>query len=150
MFDIINRRNYLNYLTINEMEIEMKLSMIIFLTILTAMAQADSWNCRNDLEITCDSKKCEAQIEDGFTPMDVSVDNNSGSMSVCAYTGCWEGIGKVLKSENFTIITAHHLKFSTAQDSEGIDIVIVIDRHDNIGIIKAGAFAQPLICKAKS
>lgn len=124
----------------------MKLSIIIFLTIFAVMAQAESWNCRNDLEITCDSEKCEAEIKDGFTPMAVSVDNNSGSMSVCAYTGCWEGIGKVFNSENFTIITGHNLKFSSAQDSEGIDIVIVIDRHDNIGIIKAGAFAQPLIC----
>jgi hypothetical protein len=121
----------------------------MLLTILTATALADSWNCRNDLEIRCYSEKCEAQIKDDFTPMDVSVDNNSGSMSVCAYTGCWEGIGKVFISENFAIITGDDLKFSTAQDSEDMNqnIVIVIDMRDNIAIIKAGTFAHPLICE---
>ena len=126
----------------------MKLSIIIFLTIFAVNAQAESWNCKNDLEITCNSKKCEAQIDNGFTPMDVNVDD-SGAMSVCAYTGCWEGTGEILKSEGFAIIAGHNLKFSTAPNSEGMNesIVIVIDTYDNVAILKAGAFAHPLICK---
>jgi hypothetical protein len=111
---------------------------------LAITAQAESWNCKNDLEIACTSGKCKAEIEGDFTPMSVHVDK-SGSMSVCAYTGCWEGIGKVHKSENFVIITGHDLKFSTSQGSE--NIVIVVDLHDNIAIFKVGAFAHPLICE---
>ncbi len=126
----------------------MKFSIIIFLTILVATAQAENWNCRNDLEITCFSGKCEVRIDNSFTPMDVNVDD-SGSMSVCAYTGCWEGTGEVLKSGDFTVITGTDLQFSTAQNSESMNesIVIVIDTHDNVAILKAGAFAHPLICK---
>ena len=126
----------------------MKLSIIIVVAILATTAQAKSWNCRNDLEISCGSQGCEAQIKEGFTPMDIYIEE-SGSMTVCAYTGCWEGVGKFFKSGNFVVITGHHLKFSTAPHSKNMNenIVVVIDMHDNIGIIKAGAFAHPLICK---
>ena len=106
----------------------------------------ERWDCRNDLEISCDAGHCAAS--ESFTPMDVRIDD-AGSMSVCAYSGCWEGTGTVAKSENFVVITGHDLPFSTSPDSSDsqTDIVIAIDKTDQIAMLKAGAFAHPLLCE---
>ena len=113
-----------------------------------AAAPTTSWQCRNDVEISCDDEGCD--VEDSFTAMDVRVDA-AGSMSVCAYSGCWEGTGTVAGSEAFVVFTGHNLAFSTAPDSEESkkDIVIAIDRADQVAILKAGAFAHPLLCEKK-
>ncbi len=80
--------------------------------------------------------------------MSVTVDD-AGSMSVCAYTGCWEGTGTVVQSERFVVLTGYDLPFSTAPDGAGsqADIVIAIDKQDHVAILKAGSFAQPLLCE---
>ena len=80
--------------------------------------------------------------------MDVSVDD-AGSMSVCAYSGCWEGTGTVTRSERFVVLTGHDLPFSTAPEGSdsGQDIVIAIDKEDNVAILKAGSYAHPLRCE---
>ena len=44
---------------------------------------AESWRCRNDLEVSCADGACDAAAEDDFTSMEVHVDD-SGAMSVCA------------------------------------------------------------------
>ena len=115
-------------------------------TALSATVPTSSWQCRNDLEISCNAEGCEAG--ESFTPMDVRFDD-AGSMSVCAYSGCWEGTGTVVNSEAFVVLTGHKLAFSTAPDSEDSkqDIVIVLDRADQVALLKAGAFAHPLLCE---
>jgi hypothetical protein len=124
----------------------MKLFTILILSILFAVtSQGKSWECRNDMEITCSNGKCEAKIADGFTPMSVSFDD-SGKMSVCAYTGCWEGTGKVAKDGDFLMLSGQNLKFSTSADMNQ-NIAITLDRSDNIAMLKAGGFAHPLVCK---
>lgn len=124
----------------------MRLFMTLILSILfAATAQAESWECRNDLEITCSNGKCEAKTDGGFTPMSVSFDD-SGKMSVCAYTGCWEGTGKVFKHSNFLMLSGQDLKFSTSADMNQ-NIAITLDRSDNIATLKAGGFTHPLACK---
>lgn len=106
------------------------------------LAMATDWNCRNsDMEISCDSSKCE--IADGFTPMDVHF-NDKGQISVCAYTGCWEGVGRVFKSGNYRIITGQNLKFSTS--SSRADFLIAIDIDDAVSVLKGAGFAMPMIC----
>ncbi len=77
--------------------------------------------------------------------MSVTFDD-SGSISVCAYTGCWEGTGKVFDGGDFFSLTGHGLKFSTSPERTE-NIAISLDRRDNIAVLKAGAFAHPLICK---
>lgn len=113
---------------------------------LSSTAPTARWQCRNDLEISCDTEHCETS--DSFTPMSVTVDD-AGSMSVCAYTGCWEGTGTVVQSERFVVLTGHDLPFSTAPDAaeSQADIVIAIDKQDHVAILKAGSFAQPLLCE---
>lgn len=132
----------------------MNLHLVIFLTLLSMSAQAATWSCRNnDLEITCNDGKCEAAGCDcddgnGFTPMQVSV-ADSGAMSICAYSGCWEGSGNVTITDDFFVILGEDLVFSTAPDSEGSgqSIALAIDRNDSIGILKAGSFAHPVTCE---
>ncbi len=112
----------------------------------SSAAPTTQWQCRNDLEISCDVEHCEAV--ESFTPMDVRLDD-AGSMSVCAYTGCWEGTGTVTKSEHFVVLMGHDLPFFTAPDAADsqADIVIAIDKEDHVAILKAGSFAQPLLCE---
>ncbi len=125
--------------------------LFLVLTILSASAFADSWQCRNDLEIRCADGKCAAETKDGFTPMSVSFDD-SGSMNVCAYSGCWEGTGKVFSIADFLTVAGQNLKFSTSPNDAkmGQNISITIDRKDNVATLKAGSFAQPLICEKKT
>ncbi len=107
----------------------------------------ERWHCRNDLEIRCATGACEVRSESGFTPMDVHVDD-SGAMSVCAYSGCWEGTGEVLRGKKFLVLVGHDLEFSTSPQAESsrADIVIAIDRADRVATLKAGDFAHPLLC----
>ena len=112
----------------------------------SSAAPTAQWQCSNDLEIICDAEHCEAA--ESFTKMDVRFDD-TGSMSVCAYSGCWEGTGTVVQSENFVVLTGHGLPFSTAPDAADsqANIVIAIDKQDHVAILKAGSFAQPLLCE---
>lgn len=116
-----------------------------------ASASAEGWLCRNDLEIRCGDGSCAAQTGDGFTPMSVSVDT-SGALSVCAYSGCWEGTGTVLRSGEFLVVIGRDLAFSTSPDSASAaqDVVIAIDRRDRVATLKVGEFAHPLLCEHRS
>lgn len=107
----------------------------------------ENWRCRNDLEVRCAEGACEAETEGGFTPMAVHADD-SGAMSVCAYTGCWEGTGEVYQGKRFLVWVGYDLEFSTSPGPESkADIALVIDRADGVATIKAGEFAHPLRCK---
>lgn len=115
-----------------------------FILITTPLIAATDWNCRNnDFEISCSSKKCK--IATSFTPMHVSFDLK-GNMSVCAYSGCWEGVGKVTHAVNYTIIAGHNLKFSTSGNNQG-DFLIAIDTNDKVAVIKGFGYAMPMTCK---
>ncbi len=112
-----------------------------------AASASEKWQCRNDLEVSCSDGACNVEPRDAFTPMSVNVDD-SGMISACAYSGCWEGTGEVFRSGDFLILAGQDLKFSTAPDSEsaGADVVIAIDRSDMVATFKAGTFAHPLLC----
>lgn len=127
----------------------MAFALIVLLAFLPANTVADTWNCTNTIEIRCDSDGCEAEKNDAFTPMSVSF-NETGKMSVCAYSGCWEGSGEVFKDGDFLVLTGTNLKFSTASDdSMNQNILIALDKDDNIAVLKAGGFSHPLVCKEK-
>jgi len=105
-----------------------------------------TWRCRNDLEVRCAEGTCKAEGTDAFTPMDVRVDD-SGAMSVCAYSGCWEGTGEVLRSEGFLVWVGHDLELSTSPGPESrADILVALDLTDGVATLKAGVFAHPLLC----
>ncbi len=108
----------------------------------------ESWQCRNDLEVRCDEEACTAEPGDGFTPMSVTV-NASGGLSACAYSGCWEGLGRVFRDEPYLVVIGRDLEFSTAPGNESArqDVLVAIDRTDSVAIVKAGEFAHPLRCE---
>lgn len=125
----------------------MKLAIHALLVLLPVVTYATEWRCRNnDMQITCTSEKCSTS--DSFTPMDVNF-NDRGSMSICAYSGCWEGKGKVLKSEDHILLSGHKLIWSGATHGSG-DFMIALDKDNRIAVINGGGFAMPLICNSGS
>jgi len=79
----------------------------------TAKAPIESWQCRNELEISCNAERCEAAVD--FTPMSVTFDD-SGWISVCAYSGCSEGSGTVTRGGRFILLTGLDLPFRGNSD----------------------------------
>lgn len=130
----------------------MRLMIALVFASLSAVGQAETWNCRNaDMEIGCSEGRCEATIGHGFTPMGVAF-NDDGEVSICAYSGCWEGQGEVTRSELFVSITASNLTYSTDTEPGTMrqDAAILLDLSDNIALLKLGTYAQPLVCKVLS
>lgn len=110
-----------------------------------ARAEPYDWNCSNpDMEITCDQTSCGAS--DAFTPMSVSL--GASEMSVCAYTGCWEGTPASVDRAGgrFETFTGYDLIFSTAPDDVA-DISVTVDRETGVAsMIVAGSFVLPMHC----
>ncbi len=80
--------------------------------------------------------------------MDIHFDD-SGEISVCAYSGCWEGISDVLNTANFLVLLAQDLGFSSALETNdsGQNMSLSLDKHDGIAVLKLDSFAQPLHCR---
>ena len=114
----------------------------------SAKRAAAVWRCRNDLEVSCAHGNCEAETGDAFTPMSVRADE-AGAISVCAYSGCWEGQAQAIESGDFLILAGHDLEFSTSADSRfgRANVVLAIDRSDGVGTLKVSEFAQPVLCE---
>ncbi|MFT5611738.1 MAG: hypothetical protein ACI9WC_000443 [Arenicella sp.] len=125
------------------------LSMLVSCqSLLTAKSQnpvteLSSYQCKNDVEVQCNSSACES-VDKGFTPMDVNFDS-TGKLSVCAYSGCWQGTADVMNTGDFMVLTGSNLEFSTSNTVQ--DIALTLDLSDSIATIKAGGFSQPLLCK---
>lgn len=77
--------------------------------------------------------------------MQVAFDER-GAMNICAYSGCWEGKGKVFKSGNHLLLSGHKLGWSSAAH-EGGDFMIALDKSHSVAVINGEGFAMPLICK---
>lgn len=126
-------------------------SKVAALAMFFGYAHAEVWNCRNDVEVQCARGACSSEAEQGsFTPMSLAF-SSSGSFSLCAYSGCWDGEGTVVLTAPFLVIT--HVKAEWSDPSSNgerdTDVMIAFDRQDGIAIIKAGGFATPLHCKAQ-
>ena len=104
----------------------------------------EDWRCRNDLEVSCGEAGCSAEAGDAFTPMDIHI-GGTGEISVCAYSGCWEGDAKTIEDGRFLMLIGHGLEHSTSEDPQ--DLVLTIDRQDGVGMLKVSSFALPILCK---
>ena len=109
-------------------------------------ARDEAWNCRNQVEVWCAADGCAARPPDEFTPMDVSV-ASSGAVSICAYTGCWEGAANVTRANGRMLWTADDLKFSTQPDAEATAATVLIIEKDGVGFVRAGGLATPVLCE---
>ena len=125
--------------------------VIVMLFILSALfpfsAIGKGWQCRNnELEIECVNGKCKSS--ENFTPMNMQL-SRSKIITICAYSGCWQGNAKILKVNNFITIIAHNMKPqnpSSASDSRSISMVI--DVEDEVAIMKFSSFAQAMSCQS--
>lgn len=126
----------------------MKKKMIVILLALFPMFTfASSWRCSNDIEVMCSKDGCGAADGDDFTPVDVRL-LSDGWMDVCAYTGCWSGKGKISVTGVFTTFYGQGFRFSTSPDRDDLveDIIVMVDKRDNVAVMKNSIFAQPLLC----
>lgn len=123
-----------------------KAGFIAVLLLMATPAFAKGWTCRNnDLEVTCTSEKCATP--EGHTPISVNV-KDDGFMNICAYSGCWEGKGKIFKSGNHVLISGQKLSWSGTAHGRG-DFMIAFDRNNGIAVINGEGFAMPLLCQAQ-
>lgn len=119
-------------------------ALIVTLLLAAPVATGEGWECRNEsVEITCDAEACA--VTETHTPMHVHID--AGRMSVCAYTGCWEGDASITASAGqFLWITGDALPFSTMPDSTA-NMALQLDRETQVAtLIVSGGFAHPMRC----
>lgn len=103
---------------------------------------AKTWECTNkDLEIQCTAETCASS--EGFTPIQVSVNSDSGHMSICAYSGCFEGKGVTTKNKSHLLFSG--LALSSAENSA--DVMVALDIEKKIAVISGMSFAMPLHCE---
>jgi len=115
--------------------------------LIPALASATTWVCHNkDMEITCTPEKCTSS--GGFTPMNISFSDH-GSMTICAYSGCWEGKGTVLISGNHILISGHKLDWRGATHGSD-DFMVALDESTGIAVVNGDGFAMPLICRPEN
>ncbi len=108
---------------------------------------SESWNCQNEaVEIGCDASGCK--VSDAHTPMSVSL--RPDQMSVCAYTGCWEGRpDAVITTGQFQTWTGSSLVWSSAPQAEsGATVSITVNTKDGVAnLMVDGVFAHPARCR---
>lgn len=98
------------------------------------------------MEISCDSGRCK--VAEAFTPVNVTV-NTNGHLAISAYSGCWEGAGKTLKSGKQMIIAASGMRWTSEQPNNmsRANFIVAIDASDQVGLIKGNGFAMPITCE---
>ncbi len=106
----------------------------------------EGWSCSNPIEVRCSDDGCSAESE-AFTPMSVSM-SAAGGFSVCAYTGCWEGVGAPARQEGRLLWTGDDLPFSTSPDGEmKADVTLLLIEEEGVGFVRTAGFAAPLLCE---
>ena len=128
----------------------MKFCVLLLATIGTLALQpvrAD-WHCQNDLEVHCDESSCELTNSDEATAMAVSF-SESGRFSVCAYSGCWSGLGTVVSLSPFLVITSEKAEWSFPPDrtANAKDVLIAFDPSDKVALVKVSGWAIPFRCE---
>ena len=110
----------------------------------------ESWNCRNQIEVWCASDGCAATPPDESTPMDIwaSVGKaGEGTISACAYTGCWDGKASVAASAGRYLWTGDNLPFVSSAPGAVGDVTLLILAGDGVGFVRAGGIATPVLCR---
>jgi hypothetical protein len=117
------------------------------LLLLPTLSRATGWECEPDIEVRCSDTSCSMSEDQGTIPVGLSFDSH-GKFSLCAYSGCWEGIGKVASTAPFLVITVAKAAWSSphhrAEDRE--DVLIAFSPSDHIVLIKVESFAMPMRC----
>ena len=124
-------------------------SMLALLTGCTSQpTPAGSWTCRNEnTEISCVGKICTVSLPGDFTPMSLSADTQ-GNLSLCAYSGCWEGkASKTTIADDYFFASGAGLIWSGTTGGVG-RMSVTIDMNTGTATLLAENYAHPMICKA--
>lgn len=105
----------------------------------------DAWQCRNQVEVWCTVDSCAAKPESETTPMDIWV-RGDGAFSVCAYTGCWDGMAETAVVNGRRLWAADNVAFLSASGGFNADVTLAIVEKDGVGFVRLGGFASPLLC----
>lgn len=132
----------------------MSLSLLLTVTLVPLLLSAaipagenERWACSNQIEVWCTVDSCAAKKEDETTPLSVQMQRN-GAFSVCAYTGCWEGVGNFAQASGRLIWADDDVAFSTNQDGYfNADVSIMLVEKDGVGFVRVGGLATPMLCQ---
>ncbi|SDJ82172.1 hypothetical protein SAMN04488540_11411 [Ferrimonas sediminum] len=108
-------------------------------------ALAAGWQCSNDFESHCSQQGCAVAQSPDFTPLSVSF-NDSGDVSVCAYSGCWQGRGVVLARQPYLVILGTAIPWSAPSDDNSSDMVLTLNPQTGVAVLQNEVFDQPLVC----
>ena len=115
---------------------------------------ASVWHCTNNLEVWCTVDSCAARPSDEMTPMSIAAKiegAGTGAVSVCAYSGCWEGASAVTRVNGRTLWAADDLGFSTQPDGGFTgDVTLMIIEKEGVGFVRVGGIASPLFCERRN
>lgn len=118
----------------------------VYLLLIVVNIYAQTRHCSNhNLEVACVDGKCE--VHSDFTPIDVTF-SDKGSLHVCAYSGCWQGMAKVHHYQNHTVVIGKNLNSEQANKKE--NFFISFDSDDNISLFKGLGFAMPMMCERRN
>lgn len=109
----------------------------------------ESWNCRNQIEVWCAADGCAATAPEESTPMDIwasAGDAGKGAISVCAYSGCWEGGARVSATAGRLLWVGDNLPFASSVEGAAGDVTLLILAKDGVGFVRAGGVATPVLC----
>jgi len=113
----------------------------------TQASAREAWTCQNnDYEISCNDEKCEAAEKGNFTPASVSI--TTKTLSVCAYSGCWEGKAKKVRDNNLVYVYAKQMKWS-GTNGKAASFQIALDTKTGFATILGEHWAEPMHCKAQ-
>lgn len=103
------------------------------------------YSCRNaELEISCTNGRCSPS--NGFTPMSAGVNTRRRVMSICAYSGCWDGrAAHVVVTPTHVVAHGPRLKPNSPQLGPAA-AVLVIDRTTSGGSFTGFGFQNPMTC----
>lgn len=108
-------------------------------------AAAQDFSCSNkSAEISCADGACEVN-SDGFTPM--ALGRKGNRLSICAYSGCWEGPITVRRSRGSIDLLYAQVRNSQAGASGGMnELAIIYDRGSRTAQMRWGGFANSMDC----
>jgi hypothetical protein len=119
----------------------------LMLAVAATPAAAQDFSCRNKAaEISCASEGCEVKT-DGFTPMSLS--RQGRQLSICAYSGCWEGPILVRRSRGSVDLLYANVRRNEGSGADGAgydELAIIYDRRSRTAQMRWGSFANSMDC----
>lgn len=110
-------------------------------------AIAADFTCSNKAaQISCGDGACEVTT-DGFTPMSLS--RTGRRLSICAYTGCWEGPVLVRRSAGPVDLLYARVSLSEGTGGNAADkrdLAVIYDRTSRTAQMRWGGFANAMGC----